>query len=307
MWWYTTRVYRASLPLTLIHEFKIESNIGGKEYGIPLSLEYDILISLVHSDPGNLDIDIEGGYLAENIKHILEQLSPIAKFVVKSQWLFLTDLGVNPAKISDYYVLEEKQLSHIISPLETKLWSNISPRPVVNFVVYFSHCTTPLYVLDKERKKVDSNAFLSPRWGGIFVLNPDKESCDLRNFKPNVHSIVSVFNTQIKHLFKVGDFTHPGAVKKLKIEKAKELLLSTHKTLTSLAQLLSEISSIVISDDVGEKITEAVEKAKLAEMDLRLGQIDYGLEKAKIAFEKSEAAFSDPSLLALLYFPEDQK
>lgn len=307
IWWFTTRVYRANLPLKEINRLRLEDRNGEKENSIPLSLEYDVLISLMHPDPGNLDIDLQGEYIEENLKHLLDKLSPIAKFVLKSQWLFLTELGVNPVKISNYYIMEENQLSHVITPLETKLWSNISPRPVINFVVYFPPCSTPLYILDKERNILKSNAFLSPRWGGVFLLNPDEESCELKRFKPKVQSIISVFTTQIQHLFKVGNLTDSEDINKLKIRKANALLLSTYRTLKSLAQLLSEISSIVISDDVGEKINDAVKNAKLAELDLKHGRVDDGLEKAKIAFVKSEAAFSDPSLLALLYFPEDQK
>lgn len=307
IWWFTTRVYRASLPLSEIESLNTSIGSTEKDYGLPLSLEYDILISLVHPDPENLEIDLKGEIIDANLQPFLEKLSSVATFVVKSQWLYLTDLGVTPTKISDEHVLEENQLSHVITPLETKLWSNISPRPVINIVVYFSPCSTPLYIVDKQKNKLQSNAFLSPRWGGILILNPDKESCNNKIFKPELNSIVTIFSSQLKHLLKVNNFTDAKDIREFKLRKANELLLSTHRTLKSLAKLLSEISSIVISDDVGEKINDAVENAKLAEIDLQFGKIEEGLEKAKIAFAKSEAAFGDPSLLALLYFPEDQK
>lgn len=308
IWWFTTRVYRANLPLTEIDS--LNTDIGSsieKDYGIPLSLEYDILISLVHPDPGNLEIELKGEIIDAYLHPFLKKLSSVAKFVVKSQWLYLTDLGVTPTKVSNDYVLEENQLSHVITPLETKLWSNISPRPVINIVVYFSPCSTPLYIVDKQKAKLESNAFLSPRWGGIFILNPDKESCSKKQFKPELQLILGVFSSQLKQLLKVNNLTDTEDIREFKLSKAKELLVSTYRTLKSLAKLLSEISSIVISDDVGEKINDAVANAKLAEIDLQHGRIDEGLEKAKIAFAKSEAAFGDPSLLALLYFPEDQK
>lgn len=305
IWWFTTRVYRANLPLAEIDALDLHIS-SDKEHGIPLSLDYDILISLVHPDPDHLDIDLEGEYIDVNLQHFLDNLSDVAKFVIKSQWLFLTDLGVEPIKFSDYYALEH-QLSHVITPLESKLWSNISPRPVINLVIYFSPCSTPLYIIDKEKNKVESNAFLSPGWGGIFIMNPDENSCNSNKFIPNIQSIMSIFVPQIEKLFQISNLTNAEDIAEFKMRKANELLLSTHRTLKSLAQLLSEISSIVISDDVGEKISDAVENAKLAELNLKHGRIDNGLENAKIAFAKSEAAFSDPSLLALLYFPEDQK
>lgn len=307
IWWYTTRVYRANLPLAEIEALKLENINIDKEYGVPLSLEYDILISFVHPDPQNLNINLQGEDIDLNLQSYLKKLPPLANFVVKSQWLYLTDLGVLPIPVGDYNVLEEHQLSQVITPLETKLWSNISPRPVINFVVYFPHCLKPLFIVDKDRKRVESNAFLSPRWGGILIINPDKDSCISKNFTPELETTVSVFTTLIKQLFKIGNVTNPEDIYDMKVKKSNELLLSTHRTLKSLAQLLSEISSIVISDDVGDKINDALINANLAESNLKSGKVDQGLEKAKIAFAKSEDAFSDPSLLALLYFPEDQK
>lgn len=307
IWWFTTRVYRANLPLEEIDALRLEFDDIEKDYGLPLSLEYDILISLVHPDPENLAIELQGELIDANLKPVLNKLNAIAEFVIKSQWLYLTDLGVPLTKVSDYYVLEENQLSHVITPLETKLWSNISPRPVINLVVYFAPCSTPLYILDKQKNKLASNAFLSPRWGGIFIMNPDKKSCESKKFVAELQPILSVFTTQIIHLLKVNNLTNSDNLKEFKVRKSNEMLLSSHRTLKSLAELLSEISSIVISDNVGEKINDALKYANWAEKLLNDGRIDDGLEMAKTAFEKSEAAFSDPSLLALLYFPEDQK
>lgn len=307
IWWYTTRVYRAYLPLSEIEALKLENFSEEKVHEVPLSLEYDILISFVHPDPGNLDIELKGKYLAKQLEPILDSLSPIAAFVVKTQWLFLTDLGINAIIFSDYHALEEAQLSQVITPLETKLWSNISPRPVINLVIYFPPCASPLYILDKEKHVLKTNAFLSPGWGGIFILNPTKESCTLKKFVPNIQLMTSVFATQINQLFKVGNMSNAEDINILKFKKTEELLHSTYRTLSSLDQLLSEISSIVISDDVGEKISDAVKNAKWAKSNLKRGNLNKALEKAKIAFFKAEAAFSDPSLLALLYFPEDQK
>lgn len=85
------------------------------------------------------------------------------------------------------------------------------------------------------------------------------------------------------------------------------MIESTRRTLKSLSQLLQEISSIVISDDVAEKIEAAVASADLSETLLNRDEIVPALLAAKTAFRNAEAAFGDPSLLALLYFPDDQK
>ncbi|CAG9814504.1 unnamed protein product [Phaedon cochleariae] len=306
VWWYSTRVYRASLPLNQMYEVELKSTTD-RDFGIPLSLEYDILISFVHPDPGFLEIHLRGEDIELNLQPFLNKIRPIADFVVKSQWLFQTELGAEPRRILDHNVLLEKQLPHIITPLETKLWSHLSPRPSLNLVVYFSRCDLPLHIYNNDHHIVESNAFLSPRWGGIYIVNPDKDSCQSNHFEPELQPIVSTFVAQLKYLFKIDNSSNSDDIYELKMRKAQDMLDSTHRTLRSLAQLLSEISSIVISDEVGEKINVAVENADLAEGFLKGGLVDEGLKHAKIAFLNSEAAFGDPSLLALLYFPEDQK
>lgn len=77
--------------------------------------------------------------------------------------------------------------------------------------------------------------------------------------------------------------------------------------LQSLSQLLSEISNIVINDAVGDSIYQAVDRVERAAKLLKIGQLDRAFNYSKEAFLSAEAAFTDQSLLALLYFPDDQK
>ncbi|XP_056634777.1 GPI transamidase component PIG-S isoform X2 [Diorhabda sublineata] len=306
IWWYTTRVYRATLPLVQMQDVELKNTQN--DYGMPLSLEYDILVSFVHPDPFNPTIDLRGVEIEEHLRPFLDKISPVSDFIVKSQWLFLLDLGVTPSKTEQYLVLKEEQLPHIITPLESKLWSHISPRPTINLVLYFARCDDlPLYIFGSDDKKVESNAFLSARWGGFYIINADKTSCEKGVFKPDVNAVTSTFITHIQRLFKIDNITDTDNIYELKMRKATEMVDSTKRTLKSLAGLLSEIKSIVISDDVGNKIRVAVENADLAQKFLAQGDVDEGLKFAKIAFSHSERAFSDPSLLSLLYFPEDQK
>lgn len=305
IWWYTTRVYRADLPLDGIYQLELKSR-KFTDFGIPLSLEYDILISFVHPDPETVDIKIDAYEIDEYLQEFLQEISPLADFVVKSQWLYLTELGAIPRKVLDHYALLENQLPHVITPLETKLWSHISPRPTVNLVVYFPHCRSPLYIYDANNEMSLTNAFVSPRWGGIYIMNADKNSCELGHFNAESTIISNTFKQMLLELFSINNSTST-AFQEHRVRKIEEMLESSKKTLKSLAQLLSEINSIVISDEVANKINIAVKSVQEAEEFLYRGNKDKALVKAKLAFKNSEEAFGHPSLLALLYFPDDQK
>ncbi|CAG9767915.1 unnamed protein product [Ceutorhynchus assimilis] len=300
IWWYTTRVYRASLPLDEINSLQLKSK-NSSDFGLPLSLDYDILISFIHPDPQTINIQANAREIDHYLQHFLKKISLVTDFIVKSQWLYLTELGAKPRKVMDHFALLENQLPHVITPLETKLWSHVSPRPSIHLVVYFPHCQAPLYIYNSQNQMTSTNTFISPRWGGIYLMNPDKNACKLGSFKADSLLIASTFQEILKELFKVGN------LKEFTLNKIEEMLESSKRTLKSLAQLLSEINSIVISDKVADKIKLALESVGKAEKALAMGHGKEALDHAKLAFKNSEEAFGDPSLLALLYFPDDQK
>ncbi len=67
-----------------------------------------------------------------------------------------------------------------------------------------------------------------------------------------------------------------------------------------------QIPNMVIGDEVGERVHSAVRECAKTSDELGLGRLDRALEASMEAFVDSDTAFFDPSLLELLYFPEDQ-
>lgn len=305
VWWFTTRVYRAPLPIDQMQDIEIQQRID-KEFGLLLSLEYDVLISVVHPEPENMKLELNAADLGAALQPFVSTVAPVTNLTVKSQWLYMVDLGVIPRKLKGHYALYEDQLPHIITPLEKKLWSHLSPRPCINLVIYVSRCDVPILIHTKQDQILNTNSFLSPRWGGILIINPDKSACHNHVFKPDIKTVASAFVSQLRKLLGIEGSSELD-LDKYKVKKALDMIDSTKRTLKSLAQLLSEINSIVISDEVADKIKLAVEARDAAEAFMKNNDINAGLERAKVAFEHSERAFSDPSLLALLYFPDDQK
>ena len=90
-------------------------------------------------------------------------------------------------------------------------------------------------------------------------------------------------------------------------QKSLQYSLETISTLTSLSHLLSQIPNIVISDEVGGQVEGAVDKVTKGSRLVKEGNLVKGFEASQHALQLAEDAFFDKSLLALLYFPEDQK
>ena len=78
-------------------------------------------------------------------------------------------------------------------------------------------------------------------------------------------------------------------------------------TMQSLSHLLTQISNIVINEDVSKEVFSAVDNYGRALKQAEKGDLESTFEKSQKSFISSEKAFFDDTLLALLYFPEDQK
>lgn len=162
---------------------------------------------------------------------------------------------------------------------------------------------------------------MSARWGGVQFLNSDQMSCNKSvSFIPDDLSIMSPIITQFHSLIGVPNMSKHVLLMPLKSStlrtwqldsmyrlKIIEQYTNARITLISLSRLLGEISNIVIIEEVGKAVTESVDAANKVLQYLEKGQLEQALEYSKIAFETSEFAFTHPSLLALLYFPDDQK
>jgi len=291
-----------------------------RQHRVRPSSDYNVLLTIVNPEPDKLIVSWKPEIpLNRYLQPLLNQLKLIANFSVQSQWLYLIDLVQKPINLNGTFVLDKNQAQYIITPLEKKLGSGVSRNPCIHFVLYVTPCSyIPLYFHENNKF---TTAMMSARWGGVQFLNVDQLSCnDSIHFIPNDLDIMAPIITQFHSLIGVPDISKHMSLIPLKSStlrtwqldsmyrlKIVEQYTNARITLTSLSRLLGEISNIVIIEEVGRAVTESVEAAKEVLYYLERGQLDKALEYSKIAFETSEFAFTHPSLLALLYFPDDQK
>lgn len=306
----------------------------------PVSPAYDVLVTLVNPDPEKLKIVWNLKTITEEyIQPFLDELSILSNFSVKSQWLYLLPLDVNPRRVPDsspsrrHFALRESVLPQLVTPLEKKLASQVSLHPCINLVIYAVPCSSaPLHIYTRSghKSRTDNNveAFLSPRWGGVVLINPLNEDCENARegeavtIVPEETAVMGTFLAQLRLLLGIAETKSIDGVTMVPLIglnsrdweidsllrfRTVEQLTSAKLTLQSLARLLKEISNIVITDVVGNRIKSALELVHESAEHLRRGDLERSFILSKEAFVIAEAAFSDPTLLALLYFPEDQK
>ncbi|EMP37809.1 GPI transamidase component PIG-S [Chelonia mydas] len=295
------------------------------------SLGYEITFSLLNPDPKshNVHWDIEAA-VNSYVQPFLDKLGSVANFSVDSQILYYAVLGVSPRfdKASSSFILSALSLPHVINPVEARLGSSAtSLYPVLNFLLYVpERVHSPLYIQDTDGAAVGTNAFHSPRWGGIMVYNIDHPVADKAPLPlwvdVDMVRVMEVFLAQLRLLFGISQVSLPEEfllespgndgltdweLDRLLWTRTVENIATVSTTLTSLAQLLDKIGNIVIKDDVASEVYHAVASAQTAMLELASGHLGSAFQASKEAVTSSERAFFDPSLLHLLYFPDDQK
>lgn len=274
------------------------------------------------------------------IRPFVNQIDRISDFVLKSQWKYEVPIEYankqiqNAQNASDYhYSLAEESLPHIITSIEGKLGASIFENPTIHLVVYVPPCdASPLHIYNKKGERASTNgvdSFLSSKWGGVIIANPTREECadwtksqQKAEVSVNSHNVMHVALYLLRRIVDLHVDIPPALANVVPWEaveprswevdsyfriNAVRLISSAVSTLQSLVQLLDGISNIVINDDVGHAVNEAYLNIVVAKQKLKSNDLLEAVDHAKKAFAASEKAFFDPSLLALLYFPGDQK
>jgi len=306
-----------------VHHKKIKSMVRS-------SRKLELLFSLMCPEPDNhlVTWDIEKT-VEKILMPALKKLKPLFDFSVGSQIIYYCSIPYHPQMKKDvhnkvqYRYLTPQQLSLIINPVETRLGSHISADPTLNFVVYTTEEKyVPLYIQMKNGLS-KTNAFLVPQWGGMMFHNIFNTSDDLPNASHEIDMelVMNIFFPQLRELLGIKmpsshayKFEEPGQdgladweVDYLFHLRAIENVAVSTQTLSSLSNLLSRIRNIVINDHIATQVYRAVDATVSAKEHLNNGDLVLALAASKDALTSSETAFFDPTLLELLYFPEDQK
>jgi len=306
----------------------------------PPQPHYDVILSVLNPNPDLQKLNWNVRLAAEKyIAPYLNSLSPLSNFTLKSQWKYQVKFEHIDRQIQDdtklgrHFMLSQDHLPQIITSLEKRLGNQVSNNPCIHLVFYVPPCKkAPLHIYTKQGERASNNgveSFISAKWGGIIILNPSESVClkymetegesdidinshdamevglyllrkifDMESNQPIQATNITELDTILPRTWEIDTHLRTGAI---------HLIHSAQSTLNSLIQLLGGISYIVINDQVGKEINNAFEKVVLAKKALAASDLNLAVILARDAFISAEKAFFDPSLLALLYFPDEQK
>ncbi|KAL5477041.1 hypothetical protein EMCRGX_G023783 [Ephydatia muelleri] len=254
-------------------------------------------------------------------------VASLGNFTVSSQVFFYTDVKFQASQSGNQsFSVLTTQLPVMISSVESKLGSQVTQLPSINFLVYLPRRTErPLYIVDPGDAKSPRESFLVPQWGGVVIYNarPDSASGTSPASSVKMGRVMPIFIEQLTAL--LGIPTKVPTIKDVEFSPNDssrvtdwqlDLLLTAKivegvsmatSSLISLVELLDKVKNMVISDHIRDEVVSSVEDIQQCHRNLKEGNMSSAYWNARSAVLSSEAAFFDPSILALLYFPDDQK
>lgn len=300
--------------------------------------EYEVLISILNPRPDIQHIHWNIKQATEKyLRPFLSEFSELSSFTLKSQWKYQVELKYGSQQIKDdtkmgrHFAMEQDTLPHIITSIERKLGTDVANKPCLHLVVYAPPCKAAPVFIYREGQRVSNfsfDSFISAKWGGIVIANPSDTVCastsdsGVEEIHIHSHEVMDFVLYELRKIFEL-EIEMPLASASIESlnqiaprvwEKdmylrngAIHLIASASSTLQSLIKLLDDIKNIVIGDHVAAEIHKAYQNVVEAKKRLAVNDIHGAVKFAREAFIAAETAFNDPSLLELLYFPEEQK
>ncbi|KAH8278869.1 hypothetical protein KR018_010524, partial [Drosophila ironensis] len=340
----TSRKLEQLLHLKILQTYRVKQILStdeqvGEKSEAPQPA-YDVIVSVLNPKPQLTHAQWNVALAVKTyIEPWLAQLSGVSKFTVRSQWKYRVSIEADLKQFRDqsrlgrHYGLEEAALPHLLTSIAQNLSASTTDKPAINLVVYIPPChTAPLHIYDGQGRMMTRNgvdAFISPPWGAFIIANPPEHVClsAMSDHEPVPYHVSTTDNMQIMldQLYKLLDVSSEVQIDGVKVVDIEQLeprrweyeaflrrtairhISTSSNTLQSLIKLLDQISYIVIDDEVGAAIMKSytdILAAKAALLEHRLADAS---ELAQRAFVTSERGFFDPSLLAQLYFPDEQK
>eukprot|EP00249_Psilotum_nudum_P016501 c25854_g1_i1 orf=213-2102(+) len=315
-----------------LHDF------GSTGESMPIGADGTAILSfsLLNSGPSDWVFDWNFDELEEQfLLPVVRALDPIALLTVESQVLYYTPKAVNSYWDDelDTYVVFTKELPFFVNANEWHLDTSTavaSRSKLLQFAIYIPAATEcPLHLKLKDGELSETNGFISPGWGGVVIYNPSwcmrhnggvgrpLQELSAKDLQKVMHVVIA----QLRTLFGVPPVPEDGQehgthyvlasttgfaeweLDVLLRRRTAADMASCTSTLRSLSRLVQSLPNMVIMDEIGDQVRSSLLAAEASHKNALLGVYHATAEAARGAKAWAEAAFFQPSIMSLLYFP----
>jgi GPI-anchor transamidase subunit S len=322
--------------------------------------EYQVVLSLLNGNPQDVVVDWDMGPAVDAYLHpFFRALGLVTHFHVVSDIQHYAPLPLEPVRNLSHFELPTRMLPHFINSAEWNL-AGTSTLPPIHLIVYVPPANqAPLFVLKSDGKRLETNAFLIPQWGGVIIDNPPPlrelavglhrqhalakpsekgsgipgtahHAAPLRYTYPPeaLQGFMEIFISQLRGLVGIHPVRLPEAVARLfpvarvaispvgvsgwELDEVvrKRILANVAEassTLTSLATLIETMPGMVVLDGIRDQVLSSLDAIANAQQAVVRGDYPAAMAQSTIAKTQAEAAFFDPTMVSMLYFPDEHK
>jgi len=283
LWYSTTSTYRASLPYSRISTLASKSSdiIQTNLTSFQTASSYEISFYLINNNDKNYHLNqtkYEEIISSTIVPYLINIYSKFIDFDISTEIISNTQ-GILPSET--IHNLEKKQIPFFLNKLEYLLHRSTKHyREKIFFILFIpDEKQTPLTIDNNQ-----DNSIIVPKWGSVIFANSNDD----------LNIIMKQFLNHFNQLLGINTFEQWIYLRTI------ENYNNGRQTLLTLSQLLLSIPNIVIDDIMAKKIHNSLDLLEKCQENNQHNHCQQGRLLA-------DQVFFDPSLLKLLYFPDDQK
>ncbi|GAA5989718.1 hypothetical protein JCM10908_000606 [Rhodotorula pacifica] len=337
LWWKTTALERRSLPEQRIQAWAQDwqdripslsaASASDEADGraVKFSPRYKLAFTLLNEDSaaGSAVLSWDAhSLLSDSAAPLLASLAPIHNFTVETQVQYFAPLAVELHHMDGEQgtYVEEADLRAFVNNAEWNLATSDTLDPVLQFLLFVPSVEHRPMRIRRQDGSTAPASFISPQRGGVVIYNPlhpaheQPPSVPLDLPSSALRPAFAVFERQLRTLLGIsvsGSDAAPlgralpvSEVAAVAERRLREATKDTVETLAATIKLASEIQNMQINADVQKRVHAALDELDQA---AATSSVISALSHVAAAQSLASRAYFDPSMMGLLYFPDEHK
>ncbi|KAJ2041936.1 GPI transamidase component [Coemansia sp. S2] len=286
--------------------------------------EYSVTFTLLNEDPvGGAAVTWDIEQAADLfVRPFADTLRPLAKLSVSTQILHHAGPPpVTPLTRDNGTYLTPDMLPHFANSPWWNLASTDPIAPTISFILYVPALRSqPLRIEGSS-----TNAFVVSQWGGIAIANLPEAGASVVISRGELQKYFGIFIAQLRELVGIRNDTPLTPSRRVSLQRAtatgisaweldalmRQWMVANHQTaittLQSLVRLVESMENMVVMDEIKTQVDQSLSALRSIPQALSRGNQLLAFELAANASYFAEGAFFDPSMVSLLYFPDQHK
>jgi len=257
------------------------------------------------------------------LEELLASLAPLHNMTCQTQILQHSPLAFEPTVLSTgdgpTYVVEQEELKAFINDADWNLASSVTMEPVINFVLWVPSPNHRPFKIRRTDGTLDADgSFIRPQWGSVVIYNPDEGIFGADGAAglgvAELARPMQIFRHHLLSLLGVVDALETPEQRTLALDaivrrRIVENSLEAINSMQVIVNLITDQTNMRVSKQVQNQVKGSLASLKYAQAELF--QADSSLWRAALHADESKrlsstAVFS-PTMLSLLYFPDEHK